>query len=106
LHELTAKRNALHEEELNRMSPGQEREKLINEVRANNQALTSIGRQMKIFEDQLTDKKELLAQIEQDLEEGNSERHAKYVELKKRDEMMTGFLEVFPKNMLAEKQSE
>jgi intraflagellar transport protein 74 len=106
LHELTAKRNALHEEELNRMSPGQEREKLINEVRANNQALTSIGRQMKIIEDQLVDKKELLAQIEQDLEEGNSERHAKYVELKKRDEMMTGFLEVFPKNMQAEKQSE
>jgi intraflagellar transport protein 74 len=105
LHELTSKRNNLREDELNRLSPGQEREKLINEVRSNNQSLVSIGRQMKIIEDQLNDKKELLSQIEQDLDEGNSDRHAKYVELKKRDEMMTGFLEMFPKNMVAEKQS-
>lgn len=105
LRELIQKRNTLREEEMNRLSPGQEREKLIEEVRANNQALTSIGRQMKIIEEQLSTKKETLQQVEQDLEEGNSERHAKYMELKKRDEVMTMFMENFEQNMKEEKKS-
>lgn len=87
------------------MSPAQEREKLINEVRSNNQALTSMNRQMKLLEDQLSDRRELLGQIEQDLEEGNSERHAKYKELKRRDETMTAFMDTFRDAMLEEKQS-
>lgn len=105
LRELVAKRNALREEEMNRLSPGQEREKLIEEVRSNNQALTSIGRQMKIIEEQLTSKKEMLQLVEQDLEEGNSERHAKYLELKKRDEVMTSFMDNFQHNMETERKS-
>lgn len=106
LRELVAKRNTLREEEMNRLSPGQEREKLIEEVRSNNQALASIGRQMKILEEQLLSKREILQQIEQDLEEGNSDRHAKYIELKKRDEVMTTFMENFENNMKTEKKSE
>lgn len=105
LKDLTYKRKNLKEEEENRLTPVQEREKLINEVRANNQALASIGRQMKIIEDQLNDKKELLNQIDQDLDEGNSERHVKYKELRRRDETMTGFMETFQSNMEKEKQS-
>lgn len=105
LKDLTFKRNSLKQEEDNRLTPAQEREKLIGEVRANNQALASIGRQMKIVEDQLNDKKELLNQIEQDLDEGNSERHVKYKELRRRDETMTGFMENFQSNMEKEKQS-
>lgn len=104
--ELTSKRNSLKEEEENRLTPAQEREKLIGEVRSNNQALTSISRQMKIIDDQLSEKKELLMQVEQDLDEGNSERHAKYKELRRRDETMTGFLEGFQQSMTVEKQSE
>uniref|UniRef100_A0A336MRL9 CSON000273 protein n=1 Tax=Culicoides sonorensis TaxID=179676 RepID=A0A336MRL9_CULSO len=102
LRELIAKRNNLREEELNRLSPGKEREKLIEEVRSNNQALSSIGRQMKIIEEQLNSKKELLQQVEEDLEEGNSDRHAKFIELKKRDSVMTTFLENFDHNMETE----
>lgn len=105
LKETTVKRNTLKEEEDNRLTPAQEREKLINEVRANNQSLTSIGRQMKLLEDQLSDKKELLHQVEQDLEEGNSERHAKYKELRRRDETMTEFMENFHQSMTNEKKS-
>lgn len=105
LNELVIKRNGLRDEEANRLSPAQEREKLINEVRSNNQALTSMNRQMKLLEDQLSDRRELLGQIEQDLEEGNSERHAKYKELKRRDETMTAFMETFREAMLEEKQS-
>lgn len=105
LNELVTKRNTLRDEEANRLSPAQEREKLINEVRSNNQALTSINRQMKLIEDQLIDKREVLVQIEQDLEEGNSERHAKYKELKRRDETMTLFMESFSDSLEEEKRS-
>ncbi|XP_049292704.1 intraflagellar transport protein 74 homolog [Anopheles funestus] len=105
LKELLNKRNALREEENNRLSPAQEREKLINDVRSNNQALASIGKQLKIVEDQLFEKKETLQQIDQDLEEGNSERHVKYKELKKRDEVMSAFMDSFKSNMNQEQQS-
>jgi intraflagellar transport protein 74 len=105
LREMSAKRNQLKDEETNRLTPAQEREKLINEVRMNNQAITSIGKQTKIVSDQLQEKKDFLQQIEQDLEEGSSERHIKYKELKKRDEMMTNFMETFHAQMAKEKQS-
>lgn len=105
LKELIAKRNQMRDEENNRLSPAQEREKLINEVRSNNQALASIGKQLKIIEDQLNEKKEMLQQIDQDLEEGNSERHIKYKELKKRDEVMSAFMDTFQQSMATEKQS-
>jgi intraflagellar transport protein 74 len=106
LRELVSKRNNLKDEEMNRLTPAQEREKLINEVRMNNQALNSMNKQMKIVSDQLQEKKEFLHQIEQDLEEGSSERHIKYKELRKRDEMMTQFMDAFEINMKKEKQSE
>lgn len=106
LREMNAKRNQLKDEETNRLTPAQEREKLINEVRLNNQAITSFTKQTKIVADQLHEKRDYLQQVEQDLEEGSSERHIKYKELKKRDEMMTNFMETFQAQMAKEKQSE
>lgn len=103
LRETIAKRNQLKDEEMNRLTPAQEREKLISEVRMNNQAITSINKQIKIASDQLHEQKEYLSHIEQDLEEGSSERHTKYKELKKRDEMMTNFMETFQLQMTKEK---
>ncbi len=105
LNELVTKRNSLREEEANRLTPAQEREKLIVEVRANNQALSSMNKQMKQIEDQLNDKKETLQQIEQDLEESNSERHVKYMELKRRDETMSAFMATFQTSMEEEQKS-
>lgn len=105
LREMNAKRNQLKDEETNRLTPAQEREKLINEVRLNNQAITSFTKQTKIVADQLHEKRDYLQQVEQDLEEGSSERHIKYKELKKRDEMMTNFMETFQAQMANEKKS-
>ncbi|CRK99903.1 CLUMA_CG013206, isoform A [Clunio marinus] len=105
LRETTAKRNQLKNEETNRLTPAQEREKLINEVRTNNQAITSINKQLKILSDQLQEKRNNLQQVEQDLDEGSTERHIKYKELKKRDEMMTNFMETFQIQMAKEKQN-
>lgn len=65
LRELTTKRNIFRDEENSKLSPANEREKLINEVRTNNQSLSKIARQMKIIEDQLNEKKEFLNQVEQ-----------------------------------------
>lgn len=60
---------------------------------------------MKIASDQLQEKKDILQQVEQDLEEGSSERHIKYKELRKRDEVMTSFMKRFQTQMAQEKQS-
>ena len=105
LNELQTKMQNVKEEEKNRLSPAQEREKLISEVRESKQALTSIQHQIKIAEDQLTEKRELLQQIEDDLEEGGSERHVKYKELKRRDETMSQFMATFKVKVEEEKES-
>lgn len=65
----------------------------------------SINKQLKIMSEQLSEKKEYLHQVEHDLEEGSSERHTKYKELKKRDEMMTIFIDTFQAQMAEEKHS-
>lgn len=105
LRETATKRNQLKEEENNRLTPAQEREKLINDVKMNNQAISSINKQMKTLTDQIKDKREQLSQIEQDLDEGSTEKLLKYRELRKRDEMMTNFMETFPAQLSKEKQS-
>lgn len=106
LNELEMKLMASKEEEQNRLTPAQEREKLINEVRENKQALTSIQHQIKLADETLGEKRELLRQIDDDLDEGNSERYAKYKELKVRDETMTKFMDTFKDSLQAEKDSE
>lgn len=106
LNELETKLERTKDDERKRLTPAQEREKLINDVRENKQALTSIQHQIKFAEDALNEKKELLQQIEDDLEEGNVERYAKYKELKRRDEAMTEFMETFKVKFEDEKRSE
>jgi intraflagellar transport protein 74 len=106
LRETIAKRNQLKDEESNKLSPAQEREKLISEVRLNNQAISGLNKQLKINSEVLSEKRTELMQIEKDLEEGSSERFVKYKELKKRDEMMENFQMTFKDQMKREKQSE
>lgn len=86
------------------MTPAQEREKLIAEVRQNNATLASITNQLKLIDAQLVDKRDLLAQTNQDLEEGQTDRHTKYRELKRRDETMSAFMETFSESMEQEKR--
>lgn len=105
LNESEMKLIASKEEEQNRLTPTQEREKLINEVRENKQALNSIQHQIKLGEDALNEKREILRQIDDDLDEGNSERYAKYKELKVRDETMTKFMDTYKDSMQNERES-
>lgn len=105
LNDQNQKLEKLRDDERKRLTPVQEREKLINDVRENKQALTSIQHQIKFAEDALNEKRELLQQIEDDLEEGSLERYAKYKELKRRDETMSVFMEKFKERYEEEKQS-
>lgn len=105
IREIIAKRNQMRDEEINKLSPAQEREKLISEVRVNNQSISGLNKQIKTLSEQLNEKKLELAQIDKDLEEGSSERFVKYKELKKRDEMMENFQNTFQDQMKKEKQS-
>lgn len=105
LREIILKRNQLRDEEINKLSPAQEREKLISEVRVNNQSISGLNKQIKTLNEQLNERKIELAQIDKDLEEGSSERFIKYKELKKRDEMMENFQHSFQDQMKKEKQS-
>lgn len=106
LNDQEHKLEKLKSDEQKRLTPTQEREKLISEVRENKLALTSIQHQIKFAEDALKEKKEFLQQIEDDLEEGSVERYAKYKELKRRDETMTIFMETFKEKYEDEKRSE
>lgn len=105
IRETLTKRNQMRDEENNKLSPAQEREKLISEVRVNNQSISGLNKQIKTFSEQLNERKLELAQIDKDLEEGSSERFVKYKELKKRDEMMENFQHSFQDQMKKEKQS-
>lgn len=105
LNEMELNLMAAKEEEQNRLTPAQEREKLINDVRVNKQALTSIQHQIKLAEITLTEKRGLLTQLDDDLDENNSERYAKYKELKHRDEMMSKFMDNFRESITAEEKS-
>lgn len=104
LDELLRRGQSLRDEEAQRPSPAQERENLIAQVRDNNASLNGFNNQLRLVDGQLREKRELLQQIEQDLEEGQSDRHAKYKELKRRDETMSAFMETFAESMEREKQ--
>lgn len=104
-NELERKLIAAKDEEKNRLTPAQEREKLISEVRENKQALSGIQHQIKLAEDSLSEKRDLLQQIDDDIDEGNSDRYAKYKELKHRDETMTKFMDAFKDSLAAETTS-
>lgn len=105
LNEMKMNLMTAKEVEQHRLTPAQEREKLIIDVRVNKQALTSIQHQIKIAEDTLTEKRELVKQLDDDLDENSSERYAKYKELKHRDEIMSKFMDNFKENLSDERKS-
>ncbi|XP_055378435.1 intraflagellar transport protein 74 homolog [Condylostylus longicornis] len=104
LDELEEKYETLKEEQANKLTPEQEQEKLLQDLKANNQALAKINHQIKLSEKELNDAKEELKLVEQNLEEVNSGKYAKYKELKRRDEIMTEFLSSFPEEMQKEQE--
>ncbi|CAK1540254.1 unnamed protein product [Leptosia nina] len=97
------KRDTLKYEINNRIDPQEEREKLLLQVREDNAAIASLDSNAANLKQQIKKVQELIEQAEQDLEEGNSERHQKYRELKKREESMDAFLTTYEENLKREK---
>ncbi|CAK1602354.1 unnamed protein product [Parnassius mnemosyne] len=97
------KRDSLKNEINNRLDPQEEREKLLQQVREDNAAIASLDSNAANLKEQIKKVQELIEQAEQDLEEGNSERHQKYRELKKREETMDAFMSTYEENLAKEK---
>lgn len=95
LRELGEKKAALQEEQKQCDTPAQERERLLAQVKEDNSELSSMERQASEAREHLGKLQEELAQLDQELEEHNGERRAKYRELRKREETMDAFLESF-----------
>ncbi|KAL0901244.1 hypothetical protein ABMA27_006536 [Loxostege sticticalis] len=98
------KRDNLKNEMNNRLDPQEEREKLLLQVREDNAAITSLDSNSANLKEQIKKVQELIEQAEQDLEEGNSERHQKYRELKKREETMDAFMSTYDENLKKEQE--
>ncbi|XP_061385809.1 intraflagellar transport protein 74 homolog [Danaus plexippus] len=98
------KRDNLKDEMSNRLDPQTEREKLLAQVREDNAAITSLDSNAANVKEQIRKVQELIEQSEQDLEEGNSERHQKYRELKKREETMDVFMTTYEENLKKEQE--
>ncbi|XP_068626940.1 intraflagellar transport protein 74 homolog [Battus philenor] len=98
------KRDSLKNEINNRLDPQEEREKLLQQVREDNAAIASLDSNAANLKEQIKKVQELIEQAEQDLEEGNSERHQKYRELKKREETMDLFMSTYEENLAKEKE--
>ncbi|XP_022087754.1 intraflagellar transport protein 74 homolog [Acanthaster planci] len=95
LHELEEKKAQLIAEDKTRGTPTEERERLLKQVKEDNQEIASMDRQIQEYRDQINTLQEEIRQLDMDLEEHQGEKNMKYKELKKRDETMTEFLESF-----------
>ncbi|CAG9136351.1 unnamed protein product [Plutella xylostella] len=104
LAEAELKRDNLKNELNNRMDPQEERENLLRQVREDNAAIASMDSNAASLKEQIKKVQELIEQAEQDLEEGNSERHQKYRELKKREETMEAFMSTYEENVKKEQE--
>ncbi|XP_026738896.1 intraflagellar transport protein 74 homolog [Trichoplusia ni] len=98
------KRDNIKNELNNRLDPQEEREKLLSQVREDNAAIASLDSNTANLKEQIKKVQELIEQAEQDLEEGNSERHQKYRELKKREETMDTFMGTYDENLRKEQE--
>lgn len=95
LHELEEKRDQLLTEAANRLTPQEEREKLLKQVKEDNQEIASMERQTIDLRERATNSQNEIQQIDLDLEENQGAKSQKFKELKKREETMDDFLENF-----------
>lgn len=95
IRELEEKRDSLLEEERTKGTPAQEQERLLKQVKEDNQEIATMERQTNEVIDKMAKLRDELQHVEQDLEENQNERSQKFRELKKRDETMTHFLDTF-----------
>ncbi|KAF5404565.1 Coiled-coil domain-containing protein 2 [Paragonimus heterotremus] len=95
LHEAEARLEQLIAEDASREDPQQERERLLQQVREDNQEIASMERQSREIQEKVSHREEELRVLEQELDDNRSERSQKYRELKKREQQIDEFLKTF-----------
>lgn len=95
LQELEQRREAMLAEDKSAGSPQEERERLLKQVKEDNQEIASMERQLTEVREKLSQVTEEMRQLDNDMEESQGERSQKYKELKKKEETMNSFLETY-----------
>ncbi|XP_063151069.1 intraflagellar transport protein 74 homolog [Candoia aspera] len=95
LHGLEEHRDQMITEDKSMGSPQEERERLLKQVKEDNQEIASMERQLTEIKEKINHLNEGIRQLDMDLEEHQGEKNLKYKELKKREESMDNFLESF-----------
>jgi len=97
LNELEEKKQSLVDEmeKENRGTPAEERERLLKQVKEDNQEIASMERKTAELRERIETVNGEIQQLDMDLEEHQGERNVKYKELKKREETMDDFLDTF-----------
>ncbi|XP_040613092.1 intraflagellar transport protein 74 homolog isoform X2 [Mesocricetus auratus] len=95
LYELEAHRDQMIAEDKSMGSPMEERERLLKQVKEDNQEIASMERQLTDIKEKINQFIEEIRQLDMDLEEHQGEMNQKYKELKKREENMDAFIETF-----------
>lgn len=102
LNQLTLRRDEwkLKEQE----TPEQERERLLSQVKADNQEIATMQKSTGEIEEKIQQQRDRLQRLDGELEEGQEERSEKYTELRSKEKMITDFLENFDDNKAAEEE--
>ncbi|CAH8637597.1 unnamed protein product [Schistosoma rodhaini] len=95
LHEVQSRRDQLLSEEASKTDPQIERQRLLQQVKSDNQEIAAIDKQTHEIQEKITSKEEELHLLEQHLDENYNERNQKYRELKKREQQIDEFLQTF-----------
>ncbi|KAJ7335421.1 hypothetical protein JRQ81_013362 [Phrynocephalus forsythii] len=95
LHGLEEHRDQMIAEDKNLGSPQEERERLLKQVKEDNQEIACMERQLSEIKEKINHLSDGIRQVDMDLEEQQGERNLKYKELKRREESMDSFLESF-----------
>lgn len=102
INEVEDKRKKLQDELKNKLSPDEERERLLAKVKQDNMDIVAAERRMEDAKKHINELEQELEQIEIDMEDNHSEKQAKYNELKKREEAIEQFMPSFDDNKMDE----
>nr|XP_023664266.1 intraflagellar transport protein 74 homolog [Paramormyrops kingsleyae]XP_023664267.1 intraflagellar transport protein 74 homolog [Paramormyrops kingsleyae] len=104
LQQLEHRRDTMISEDKSLGSPQEERERLLRQVKEDNQEIASMDRQLTEIREKISQISEEMQHLHDDMEEHQGERKQKYEELRKREENMDNFLETFEETKAQEVQ--
>ncbi|XP_040214557.1 intraflagellar transport protein 74 homolog [Rana temporaria] len=98
LHNLEGRRDQAIAEDKGMGTPQEEREKLLKQVKEDNQEMASMERQLTDIKERAKQLSEEMGRLDMDLEEHQGEKKQKYKELKKKEESLDNFFATFEEN--------